>query len=55
MAGVDDVQIAGGVEHMQHIPMEAGFNPPFAMVPFPIATLDRHATARMIERHHTRP
>src|ERR1700681_1943191 len=26
MAGVDDVQIAGGVEHMQHIPMEAGFD-----------------------------
>src|SRR5260370_14067293 len=27
MAGIDDVQIAGGVEHMQHIPMEAGFDP----------------------------
>src|SRR5262245_3217800 len=27
MAGVDDVQIAGGVEHMQHIPMESGFDP----------------------------
>ena len=27
MAGVEDVQIAGGVEHMQHIPMEAGFDP----------------------------
>ena len=27
LAGVDDVQIAGGVEHMQHIPMEAGFDP----------------------------
>jgi acetyl-CoA acyltransferase len=26
MAGVDDVQIAGGVEHMQHIPMESGFD-----------------------------
>jgi acetyl-CoA acyltransferase len=26
MANVDDVQIAGGVEHMQHIPMEAGFD-----------------------------
>src|SRR5208282_2915170 len=26
-AGCEDVQIAGGVEHMQHIPMEAGFNP----------------------------
>jgi acetyl-CoA acyltransferase len=26
MAGVDDVQIAGGVEHMQHIPMETGFD-----------------------------
>jgi len=26
MAGVQDVQIAGGVEHMQHIPMEKGFD-----------------------------
>ena len=26
-AGCEDVQLAGGVEHMQHIPMEAGFNP----------------------------
>ena len=27
MAGCEDVQIAGGVEHMHHIPMEAGFDP----------------------------
>ena len=26
MAGVDDVQIAGGVEHMHHLPMEEGFD-----------------------------
>src|SRR5579872_7307362 len=26
-ANCEDVQIAGGVEHMQHIPMEMGFNP----------------------------
>src|SRR6516164_11402132 len=26
-AECEDIQIAGGVEHMQHIPMEAGFNP----------------------------
>jgi acetyl-CoA acyltransferase len=26
-AGCEDVQIAGGVEHMHHIPMEAGFTP----------------------------
>jgi acetyl-CoA acyltransferase len=26
-AGAEDVQIAGGVEHMHHIPMEAGFDP----------------------------
>jgi len=26
-AGCEDVQLAGGVEHMHHIPMEAGFNP----------------------------
>ncbi len=25
-AGCEDVQIAGGVEHMEHIPMEAGFD-----------------------------
>ena len=26
-AGCEDIQIAGGVEHMHHIPMEAGFDP----------------------------
>lgn len=26
-AGCEDVQLAGGVEHMHHIPMEAGFDP----------------------------
>jgi len=26
-AECEDIQIAGGVEHMQHIPMEAGFDP----------------------------
>lgn len=26
IAGAEDVQIAGGVEHMHHIPMEAGFS-----------------------------
>jgi acetyl-CoA acyltransferase len=26
-AGCEDVQIAGGVEHMHHIPMESGFDP----------------------------
>jgi acetyl-CoA acyltransferase len=26
-AGCEDVQIAGGVEHMHHIPMEVGFDP----------------------------
>jgi acetyl-CoA acyltransferase len=26
-AGCEDVQIAGGVEHMHHLPMEAGFDP----------------------------
>src|SRR5208282_2589688 len=26
-ANCENVQIAGGVEHMQHIPMEAGFDP----------------------------
>src|SRR5262249_48922603 len=27
MAGGDDILIAGGVEHMHHLPMEAGFDP----------------------------
>src|SRR5262249_25713705 len=27
LAGCEDIQIAGGVEHMHHVPMEAGFNP----------------------------
>ena len=27
MAGCEDVQIAGGVEHMDHIPMTKGYNP----------------------------
>jgi acetyl-CoA acyltransferase len=26
-AGCEDIQIAGGVEHMHHLPMEAGFDP----------------------------
>src|SRR5438132_14165061 len=26
-AGCEDVQLAGGVEHMQHIPMDSGFDP----------------------------
>ena len=26
-ANCENVQIAGGVEHMQHIPMESGYNP----------------------------
>ncbi len=31
LAGCGDVLIAGGVEHMQHLPMEAGFDPSPAM------------------------
>jgi acetyl-CoA acyltransferase len=27
MAGCDDILVAGGVEHMHHFPMEAGFDP----------------------------
>ncbi|MFO0929028.1 MAG: acetyl-CoA C-acyltransferase FadA [Gemmataceae bacterium] len=27
LAGCEDVQIAGGVEHMHHLPMESGFDP----------------------------
>jgi acetyl-CoA acyltransferase len=27
LAGCEDIQVAGGVEHMHHLPMEAGFDP----------------------------
>ena len=53
MAGVDDVQIAGGVEHMQHIPMEAGFDPSqrFQYL-HSIATLSMGLTAENLARKY---
>src|SRR3954452_10780039 len=45
-AGCEDVQIAGGVEHMQHIPMEAGFDPsPRYQFHHSVATLNMGLTA----------
>src|SRR5215831_19511015 len=44
-AGCEDVQIAGGVEHMQHIPMESGFDPsPRYLYRHSPATLNMAAT-----------
>ena len=44
-AHCEDVQIAGGVEHMHHIPMEAGFDPsPRYHFRHSPATLDRKST-----------
>jgi acetyl-CoA acyltransferase len=53
MAGMDDVQIAGGVEHMQHIPMEAGFDlsPRFQYF-HSIATLHMGLTAENLARKY---
>src|ERR1700730_12276854 len=48
-AGCEDVQIAGGVEHMQHIPMEAGFDPsPRYLYRHSQATLNRGLTAETL-------
>src|SRR5437588_7934257 len=51
MAGVDDVQIAGGVEHMQHIPMEAGFDPSMRyQFQHSLATMSMGLTAENLAR-----
>src|SRR5437660_3062016 len=45
-ANCEDVQIAGGVEHMQHIPMEAGFDAsPRLVFHHSPATMNRGLTA----------
>src|ERR1700682_4268578 len=45
-AECEDVQIAGGVEHMHHIPMEAGFDPsPRYLYRHSAATLNMGLTA----------
>lgn len=53
MAGCEDVQIAGGVEHMHHIPMEAGFDmsPRYAYKHSP-ATLNMGLTAENLARRY---
>jgi acetyl-CoA acyltransferase len=50
----EDVQIAGGVEHMQHIPMEAGFDPsPRLFFRHSPATLNMGLTAENLAlRYH---
>jgi acetyl-CoA acyltransferase len=53
MAGVDDVQIAGGVEHMQHIPMEAGFDPSMRyQYANSLATMNMGLTAENLARKY---
>src|SRR5256714_4850376 len=52
-AGCEDVQIAGGVEHMHHIPMEAGFDPsPRLFYRNSPATLNMGLTAENLARKY---
>ncbi len=52
-AECEDVQIAGGVEHMQHIPMEAGFDPsPRYFYRNSPATLNMGLTAENLARQY---
>ena len=53
-ANCEDVQIAGGVEHMHHIPMEAGFDPsPRYLYRHSLATLNMGLTAEnLAQRYH---
>jgi acetyl-CoA acyltransferase len=52
-AGCEDVQIAGGVEHMHHIPMEAGFDPsPHLFFRHSPATLHMGLTAENLARRY---
>ena len=53
MAGVEDVQIAGGVEHMQHIPMEQGFDPSMRyQYANSLATMNMGLTAENLARKY---
>jgi acetyl-CoA acyltransferase len=50
-AGCEDIQIAGGVEHMHHIPMEVGFDPsPRLFYRHSPATLNMGLTAENLAR-----
>src|SRR5579871_2481626 len=52
-AGCEDVQIAGGVEHMQHIPMEVGVSPsPRMLVKHSPAVLNMGLTAENLARRY---
>src|SRR2546423_5822129 len=52
-AGCEDVQIAGGVEHMHHIPMEAGFDPsPRLFYRHSPATLNMGLTAENLAQRY---
>src|SRR5437764_11129231 len=52
-ADCEDVQIAGGVEHMHHIPMEAGFDPsPRYLYRHSPATLNMGLTAENLARKY---
>src|SRR6185369_11778242 len=52
-AGCEDVQLAGGVEHMHHIPMEAGFSPnPHYFLHHSPATLHMGLTAENLALRH---
>ncbi len=52
-AQCEDVQIAGGVEHMHHIPMEAGFDPsPRYLYRHSPATLNMGLTAENLARRY---
>jgi acetyl-CoA acyltransferase len=52
-AGCEDIQIAGGVEHMHHIPMEAGFDPsPRFFFRHSQATLNMGLTAENLARKY---
>jgi acetyl-CoA acyltransferase len=52
-AGCEDVQIAGGVEHMQHIPMEAGFDAsPRLFYRHSPATMNMGLTAENLAQRH---
>src|SRR5205807_575048 len=52
-AHCEDIQIAGGVEHMHHIPMEAGFDPsPRLFYRHSPATLNMGLTAENLARKY---
>src|SRR5919205_1263041 len=52
-ANCEDVQIAGGVEHMHHLPMEAGFDPnPRYFFRNSQATLNMGLTAENLARKY---